>query len=185
MSLRGRPTQRGIVSEQRAEAARLWNFLAGSCVWSWLLWGALVSGAVGCAQTPQPVSNDSESSASEPERDPEEERRVAQVRAHFREIEVAALLFKLDFGNYPARLEQLWKGLGETGYPYLTETLHDPWSGKPYQYLVAESGFSLISLGADQREGGEGYASDLVGGVRDSDSGDWKQGTGGDREIND
>ncbi len=62
--------------------------------------------------------------------------------------------------NAPAdtRLRERWKG------PYLDEAVPmDPW-GNPYQYrLPGEDGrpFSIVSLGADGKSGGEGNDADI------------------------
>lgn len=80
---------------------------------------------------------------------------------------------RMDIGAYPTaeqgldllvtapsdpRLRERWKG------PYLDETVPmDPW-GNPYQYRVpGEDGrpFSIVSLGADGKPGGEGNDADI------------------------
>lgn len=80
---------------------------------------------------------------------------------------------RMDIGSYPTteqglemlttpptdpRLRERWKG------PYLDEAVpQDPWSN-PYQYRVpGEDGrpFSIISLGADGKPGGEGIDADV------------------------
>jgi len=80
-------------------------------------------------------------------------------------------LFSLDVGRYPSTNEGLqalvsnaddikkWSG------PYLKKKVvpQDPW-GNDYQYRYpGENGaYDLFSLGADNREGGEDEASDVV-----------------------
>lgn len=85
---------------------------------------------------------------------------------------------RLDLGAYPsaeqgldllvtaptdAKLRERWKG------PYLDEAVPmDPW-GNPYQYRIpGEDGrpFSIVSLGADGKPGGEGNDADLGLGKR-------------------
>jgi len=52
-------------------------------------------------------------------------------------------------GQYPERLEELVPG-------YLEESaLKDPYSKQQYLYEQTENGYVLISLGADQAEGGD------------------------------
>ena len=78
-------------------------------------------------------------------------------------------VYQLDFGSFPtadAGLESLvtnpdtlaaWRG------PYLRnrDLLLDPW-GQPIKYTIVGSGFTLTSMGADRKEGGDDIASDLV-----------------------
>jgi len=85
---------------------------------------------------------------------------------------------RLDLGAYPtaeqgldllvtaptdAKLRERWKG------PYLDEAVPaDPW-GNPYQYRIpGEDGrpFSIVSLGADGKPGGEGNDADIGLGKR-------------------
>ena len=80
---------------------------------------------------------------------------------------------RMDIGGYPSteqgldmlvtpptepKLRERWKG------PYLDESVPlDPW-GNPYQYRVpGDDGrpFSVISLGADGKPGGEGIDADI------------------------
>lgn len=80
---------------------------------------------------------------------------------------------RMDIGSYPtteqgldmlvtpptdSKLRERWKG------PYLDEAVPmDPWNN-PYQYRVpGEDGrpFSIVSLGADGKEGGEGIDADI------------------------
>ena len=80
---------------------------------------------------------------------------------------------RLDIGRYPSDAEGLamlntppadekvrarWRG------PYMDEAVPaDPW-GHPYQYSLGASGaqaFSLYSLGADGKRGGEGFDADI------------------------
>ncbi|SEA29211.1 type II secretion system major pseudopilin GspG [Alkalimonas amylolytica] len=72
--------------------------------------------------------------------------------------------YRLDVGRYPERLDELlrsdarnWDG------PYLPrEVPLDPWDN-PYVYQrISNNQYSLKSLGADGREGGEGDDADIV-----------------------
>ncbi len=99
---------------------------------------------------------------------------MSQSRAKTAVIQLSAYktaleLYHLDVGRYPdtnAGLSALvtpppgaqgWAG------PYLDKQVAaDPW-GNPYRYRAASDGasFTLISLGSDGKEGGEGDAADL------------------------
>ncbi len=80
-------------------------------------------------------------------------------------------LFSLDVGRYPSTNEGLQAlvndvdGIKKWSGPYLKKKVvpQDPW-GNDYQYrFPGENGpYDLFSLGADNREGGEGEASDVV-----------------------
>jgi general secretion pathway protein G len=80
-------------------------------------------------------------------------------------------LFTLDVGRYPTTEEGLQALVSDVGGikkwngPYLKKSLipQDPW-GNDYQYRYpGEYGtYDLFSLGADNSEGGEGEAQDVV-----------------------
>ena len=88
-----------------------------------------------------------------------------------KELGTALDLFRLEVGRYPSSSEGLeallvppasirgWNG------PYLTKKNlpQDPW-GNDYQYRnPGQNGeYDLFSLGADNQEGGEGEAQDVV-----------------------
>jgi general secretion pathway protein G len=91
------------------------------------------------------------------------------ARVQIAEIEQALDLFKLDVGRYPTEAEGLralverpanlsgWNG------PYLKKGLPlDPWN-HPYQYKPAgrHGGPDIFSLGADNKEGGDGENADV------------------------
>lgn len=80
-------------------------------------------------------------------------------------------LFSLDVGRYPTTEEGLQAlvanadGLNRWNGPYLKKKVipQDPW-GYDYHYrFPGENGpYDLFSLGADNREGGDGEAQDVV-----------------------
>lgn len=99
--------------------------------------------------------------------------RVQTAETQVRMIRGALETMRLDIGRYPATQEGLallvdppadralaarWAG------PYLDENVPlDPWDN-PYQYALVASerqAFSLYSLGADGRPGGEGFDADV------------------------
>ena len=95
-----------------------------------------------------------------------EEANVGRVQADMKAIKDAMKLFKINMGYWPRNLNDLftappnagnrWKG------PYLEEQPTDPWG---YDYQVrpqsGNRGPTIVSLGADGQQGGEGEARDL------------------------
>lgn len=96
--------------------------------------------------------------------------KVVKARADISAIEQALNLYKLDSGVYPTSeqgLEALvvepthgdaprnWRDGG-----YMERVPLDPWDG-PYLYAADGRAFILRSLGADAKEGGEGYDADV------------------------
>jgi general secretion pathway protein G len=96
--------------------------------------------------------------------------KVVKARADISAIEQALNLYKLDSGEYPTSeqgLEALVEEPTSGDIPrnwrdggYLERVPLDPWNG---QYLYAADGRSYVlrSLGADNKEGGEGYDADI------------------------
>lgn len=87
-----------------------------------------------------------------------------------KQVENALELFYLDTQRYPTREEGLtalvtsppetsgWRG------PYLksSDLLNDPW-GQPLRYsFESDAGYSVVSLGSDRQEAGEGAAADIA-----------------------
>jgi general secretion pathway protein G len=98
--------------------------------------------------------------------------RVITTKASLKLLHTAVLQFKMDTGRYPTEEEGLkvlveqpsdvtnWQ---QGGYLETTEIPKDGW-GRDFIYeLNPESGkpFVIKSLGADGKEGGEGYDADL------------------------
>jgi general secretion pathway protein G len=100
---------------------------------------------------------------------------LRKAKAETADIQIDALgasldYFQLDMGRYPTQEEGLkalieqpanenrWDG------PYLKkdESLVDPW-GRPYQYRLPgeHKEYDLFSLGADNKEGGDGENRDV------------------------
>ena len=109
-----------------------------------------------------------------------DEARVTAAQADIATLEQALEMYKLDNQRYPTTDQGLdalivmpgsepkpkrWK---PEGYLKKSAIPKDPWGGD-YQYISPGSNgaFDLYSLGADGREGGEGY---------DADIGNWQQG---------
>ena len=95
----------------------------------------------------------------------------AQSRAaklQVQSIAAALELFQSDNGRYPTPQEGLQalvthpEGLGNWNGPYLhsKDQLKDPW-GHPYRYAVNGQTITVSTLGADNKEGGEGANKDI------------------------
>ena len=101
-----------------------------------------------------------------------EEARVAMASSDIQAIETGLTMYKLDNFKYPSTdlgLATLstrpndptvrnWRAEG-----YLRRISKDPW-GNPYQYVYPGTrgqDYDLFSLGADEREGGEGADADI------------------------
>ena len=103
-----------------------------------------------------------------------DEARVTAAQTDIATIEQALEMYKLDNHNYPTTDQGLQalvqaptsspipKKWNPTGYLKKSKLPLDPW-GNEYQFLSPGSAgaFDLYSLGADGREGGEGYDSDI------------------------
>lgn len=102
-----------------------------------------------------------------------DETRITAARSDISSIGNALDLYRLHNHNYPSTdqgLEALVNKPG--GYPeaknwqsegYLKKIPNDPW-GNPYQYISpgANGAYDLLSLGADNKEGGEGANADIL-----------------------
>jgi len=85
--------------------------------------------------------------------------RVQRVEADMKVLSDAVHLYRLDRGDYPASVDELWIRPNE---PYLKEyPPRDPW-GSEYLYHYEGGGrFLFVSLGADGARGGEDECQDL------------------------
>ncbi|MBV6413797.1 MAG: type II secretion system major pseudopilin GspG [Xanthomonadales bacterium] len=99
-----------------------------------------------------------------------DEARVTRARQDIQALTTALQLYRNDNASYPSSQQGLdalmtrpsgnppapnWK-------PYLAKLPNDPW-GRPYQYLQPgqRGEFDVWSMGADQRNGGEGQGADI------------------------
>lgn len=94
--------------------------------------------------------------------------RADTARLQMQQVAAGLDLFRLHMGRYPTEAEGLtalvaapdgasaWRG------PYVKDdgALTDPW-GNPLAYSATGGDFTLVSLGADGAEGGEGDAADV------------------------
>lgn len=101
--------------------------------------------------------------------------RVAKAKNDIRAIESALKLFKLDNGFYPTTeqglkalitkpdIEPIPKNYPEGGYLDSDSEPLDPWGHKYIYRSPGEDGreYEIISLGADGKEGGEGFDRDI------------------------
>jgi general secretion pathway protein G len=105
-----------------------------------------------------------------------EKARVDLARANMNAISTQLEMFRMHNGRYPTSEEGL-RALVEKPAnarnwtaPYLSKMPEDPW-GNAYIYISPgiTGPYDLISLGADGREGGEGFDADIN--FRDSSGG--------------
>ena len=96
--------------------------------------------------------------------------RVQAAQTDLRALSQTLEIYRLDNFQYPSS-EQGLESLVDrpSGFPepknwnpegYLKKLPTDPW-GSPYLYEKPGSSYSLISLGADGQEGGEGFDADI------------------------
>ena len=96
--------------------------------------------------------------------------RVQAAQTDLRALSQTLEIYRLDNFKYPSS-EQGLESLVDrpSGFPepknwnpegYLKKLPTDPW-GSPYLYEKTGSSYSLISLGADGQEGGEGFDADI------------------------
>ena len=96
--------------------------------------------------------------------------RVQAAQTDLRALSQTLEIYRLDNFQYPSS-EQGLESLVDrpSGFPepknwnpegYLKKLPTDPW-GTPYLYEKTGSSYSLISLGADGQEGGEGFDADI------------------------
>ena len=96
--------------------------------------------------------------------------RIQAAQTDLRALSQTLEIYRLDNFQYPSS-EQGLESLVDrpSGFPepknwnpegYLKNLPTDPW-GSPYLYEKTGSSYSLISLGADGQEGGEGFDADI------------------------
>jgi len=96
--------------------------------------------------------------------------RVQAAQTDLRALSQTLEIYRLDNFQYPSS-EQGLESLVDrpSGFPepknwnpegYLKKLPTDPW-GSPYLYEKTGRSYSLISLGADGQEGGEGFDADI------------------------
>ena len=96
--------------------------------------------------------------------------RITAAESDLRSIANALDMYRLDNFNYPSTDQGLEALVSKpSGFPepknynpdgYIKKLPIDPW-GSPYVYERTESGFNLLSLGADGVEGGEELNADI------------------------
>ena len=96
--------------------------------------------------------------------------KVKTAKLQLDQLQTALTVYQLDTGQYPQgdnalrALLQNENAIDGWNGPYLSkeEALKDPW-GAPIRYEQDETGgYKLLSLGKDQKPGGEGDAADLT-----------------------
>ena len=98
--------------------------------------------------------------------------KVKTTMASLKVLHNAVLQFKMDTGRYPSEDQGLWELVEEPtdvldwnigGYLESTDIPPDAWNNE-FDYLLdpgTGKPFVVISYGADNQEGGEGYDTDL------------------------
>jgi general secretion pathway protein G len=91
--------------------------------------------------------------------------KVDQAKIQIGEISKSLDMYYTDCGKYPQTLDALVNNDGSCSNwgpsPYIKKAaLKDPWQ-TDFIYELQGSNFTLISLGADNREGGEGNDADV------------------------
>lgn len=88
--------------------------------------------------------------------------KVGETRIKMSNVVQQLTLYQNDCQKFPSSLDGLVKAddcQNWTG-PYLKDVPKDAW-GTPFKYESTESGYNLFSLGADRKEGGDGFNKDL------------------------
>ena len=96
--------------------------------------------------------------------------RIQAAQTDLRALSQTLEIYRLDNFQYPSSEQGLESLVDKpSGFPepknwnpegYLKKLPTDPW-GSPYLYEKTGSSYSLISLGADGQEGGEGFDADI------------------------
>ena len=96
--------------------------------------------------------------------------RVQAAQTDLRALSQTLEIYRLDNFQYPSSEQGLESLVDKpSGFPepknwnpegYLKKLPTDPW-GSPYLYEKTGNSYSLISLGADGQEGGEGFDADI------------------------
>lgn len=91
--------------------------------------------------------------------------RVAKVRNDLKVIRTSCAMFREDHGGWPRSLDELFHPPPTSSgqeFRYLEQPLEDPWTGEPYLYRVKNGRVLVMSLGADEAEGGTGFDEDIL-----------------------
>jgi len=90
--------------------------------------------------------------------------KVQETKIQIGQIMNALNLYYTDCGKFPSSLEGLIQADSDCPNwgpePYLKKAPKDAWN-RPFQYSLDGNQYTIISLGADGREGGDGYAKDI------------------------
>jgi general secretion pathway protein G len=90
--------------------------------------------------------------------------KVQETKIQIGQIMNALNLYYTDCGKFPSSLDGLIKPDADCSNwgpePYLKKAPKDAWN-RPFQYSLDGNQYTIKSLGADGREGGDGYAKDI------------------------
>ena len=90
--------------------------------------------------------------------------KAERVKFDFASIMTACAMFKEDHGVWPESLDELMNPPETSSgmrFDYLKKKPYDPWTNEFYIFEMAEDGPLVISYGADQAEGGDGFDADI------------------------
>ena len=85
----------------------------------------------------------------------------AKAKAEIRTLMTAVEMYRMKYKEYPSTLDALISN--PKGIKFLDQERIpvDPW-GSPYVYTASGREFTIVSLGADKRQGGSGYEADVT-----------------------
>ena len=90
--------------------------------------------------------------------------RLQETKVMIGQVMNALNMYKIDCGNYPSSLQGLVQNDPNCSNwgpeSYLKKTPVDAWKNE-FQYSLDGNQYTIISLGADGKEGGEGYNKDI------------------------
>lgn len=96
-----------------------------------------------------------------------DEANVKAAKVQLQKIGAAVDLYRLETGKYPPDLNALLRQPGDTPRwkgPYLNSghLPKDPWDADfVYRFPGEHAPYDILSLGADSKKGGDGYAADI------------------------
>lgn len=90
------------------------------------------------------------------------DQRQTKAKADIKAIVFALEMFRTGHGTIPTTADGLEPLVNADSEPYLWKVPIDPW-GRSYQYISDGHRYSIVSLGADGKQGGDGNDSDIDG----------------------
>ena len=84
----------------------------------------------------------------------------AKAKAEIRTLMTAVEMYRMTYKEYPATLDALISNPKGKKFLDQEKIPLDPWN-TPYVYSASGREFSIVSLGADKRQGGSGFDADI------------------------